>query len=284
MRESTFCASSVELNVARGVNEGPPVVLLHGMTRRWQDFTSILPALESRWHVVGVDLRGHGRSGRADGAYRVIDYVADVVELLRETLSEPAILIGHSLGSMVAAAVAAQVPGRVRAVVLEDPTFEMTGGRIAEGSFLDLFQAFEPLAGSNRPLNEIARELAESRIHVPGRIDKVRLGDLRNAVSLLFTASCLRCVDPRAFRSAIAGQWLDGYDVAATLGQIGCPTLMLQGDPAVGGALPDDYALELASHIRGGVHIRIPGVGHNIHAEQPEAMLRLVLPFLSSLE
>lgn len=284
MREFPFDAGSVSLNVARGPIEGTPLVLLHGVTRCWQDFTPIFPALMARWQVVAVDLRGHGGSGRVPPFYHVIDYVDDIVKLIRETFDEPAIVIGHSLGAMVAAAVAAKAPDRVKALVMEDPTFAMTASRIGEGSFLDLFHAFQPLAGSDRPVAEIAHELAEARIFVPGSMEKARLGDLRNAVSLRFSASCLKRLDRDVLMSAIAGRWLEGYDVTATLRRITCPTLMLQGDFACGGALPDDYAVEIASQIRECLHIRMSRVGHNIHADQPEALLRIVLPFLSSLE
>lgn len=284
MREFSFDAGPVSLNIATGPDNGPPLVLLHGVTRRWQDFNSILPALSLNHRVLGVDLRGHGRSGRVPGAYRVIDYVNDVVELIRETADEPVVLIGHSLGSMVAAAVAARAPDRVRTLVLEDPTFEMTARRIREGTFLDLFHAFQPHAGSQHTVSAIARELGQAPIYLPGRSETVTLGSLRNEVALRFSAACLKQLDRDVLTPAIAEQWLDGYDVPTTLNSLKCPTLLLQGDFSAGGALPDPYATELASLIPGCVHIRVPGVGHNIHAENAEAMLRLVLPFLSSLD
>lgn len=285
MREIRFETGSVTLNVARGPASGPPLILLHGVTRRWQDFLPLLPALSAAWEVHALDFRGHGRSDPAgSGAYRVIDYVPDVLAYLREGVSGPAVVLGHSLGSMVAAAVATRAPERVRGLILEDPTFEMTGARVAESGFLDLFQAFQPLAGSPQPTEAVAATLAESRVGVPGRSDRPRLGDLRDPVSLRFSASCLKRLDPEVLTSAIAGRWLDGYDVPATLGGVRCPTLMLQGEQALGGALPDDYAAELARHIPGCLHLKMPGVGHNIHAGQAEAMLRLVLPFLASLD
>jgi pimeloyl-ACP methyl ester carboxylesterase len=284
VQESSFEAGGLALNLATGPAAGAPVVLLHGVTRRWQDFLPILPALAARWHVHAIDLRGHGRSGRAAGAYRVIDYVPDVVAFLRDGLAGPAIVLGHSLGAMVAAAAAAEAPGRVRALVLEDPTFAMTGHRIGETGFLDLFRAYQAFAGSGRPVEEIAAALAEAPVAVPGRDGPVRLGEIRDPAALRLSASCLRRLDPDVLPPAIAGRWLDGYDVGATLGRVACPTLLLRGDFAAGGALPDAYAAELAAALRGCLHLRLSGVGHNIHATQAEAMLRLVLPFLASLE
>ncbi len=286
MIEKTHRAGSLPLHHAEGPDHGPPLVLLHGVIRRWQDFLPILPALCFRWRVLAVDFRGHGRSGHdPDGRYRVVDYVADVVSLIEHrSPSEPVILVGHSLGAMVAAAVAAEMPGRVRAVVLEDPPFAMMGDRIGETSYLDLFRGYRPFAGSRLPVPEIAAGLAEIRLTPPGQTAPIRLGDARDATSLRFSASCLRQLDPAVLGPIVDGRWLDGYDVAGTLRKVACPTLLLQADFAAGGALPDDYAVEVASTIPDATHIRLPGIGHQIHGSQPEAMLRLMTGFLESLD
>src|SRR4051812_34884083 len=98
MLEQTFRTSSgVSLNIAVGPRAGPPIVLLHGVTRRWQDWLTALAAFTARWQVFAVDFRGHGRSGRsASKSYRIADYVPDLVEFLHRDLPEPAIVVGHS--------------------------------------------------------------------------------------------------------------------------------------------------------------------------------------------
>lgn len=285
MREqATETSAGVRLNVAVGERPGPPLVLLHGVTRRWQDWLTLTPFLESTWRVYAVDFRGHGRSSRTPGAYRMADYVPDVVDLLRRELDEPAVIIGHSLGGNVAAAVAAEAPDRVRALVLEDPPLEMAGPRLGETTLVETFQAFIKHAGSTRPAAEIAAELAEARVPAPGRDRIVRLGDVRDAVSLLASAAGLKRLDPEVLASPLAGRWLDGFDVPAILGRIACPTLLIQADFAVGGLLPDDYAKAMDAFLRDGLHVKLPGVGHNVHTTAHEAMVRLVIPFLGSLE
>jgi pimeloyl-ACP methyl ester carboxylesterase len=283
VRERPFATGNVTLNVAVGPPNGPPVLLLHGVTRRWQDWRVLLPSLTFDFQAHALDFRGHGRSGRAPGSYRVVDYVPDVLAYLRQAIELPAVVVGHSLGGMVAAAVAAELPGRVRALVLEDPTFAMTGDRIGETSFPDLFRAFLPHAGSARPVAEIAAELAEAPIHQPDRPVPARLGEVRDAVNLRTSAAGLKHLDPDVLTAPLAGRWLDGYDVPATLARVACPTLFLQGDFAAGGALPDEYAAELAAALRDVALVKLPGIGHNIHGTQPGAMLNLMLPFLDSL-
>jgi pimeloyl-ACP methyl ester carboxylesterase len=284
VERSFVTAAGVTLNVATTGGTGPSVVLLHGVTRRWQDWLTVVPHLASRWRVVALDFRGHGRSDRTPGAYRVADYAPDVIDFLRRGLDEPAILIGHSLGGNVAAAVAAGAPERVRAVVLEDPPLEMAGPRLAETYFFEMFRVSQRLAGSNRSLAAVAAELAEARILTPSLADRVRLGDVRDPVSLRVSASGLKRLDPEVLDVPLSGAWLNGSDVAANLHQITCPALLLQAEFTLGGILPEDHATEMAAFLRDGVHIKLPGLGHNIHGTATEAMMRLVVPFLGSLD
>jgi pimeloyl-ACP methyl ester carboxylesterase len=285
MLEKAFGTSAgVTLNVATTSRPGAPAVLLHGVTRRWQDWLTAVPYLSSHWQVIALDFRGHGRSGRTPGAYRITDYVPDVVDFLRRGLDEPALLIGHSLGGNVAAAVAAEAPERVRALVLEDPPLGMAGPRLAETYFPETFRVFIRHAGSDRPVGVIAAELAEARVPGPGRAGLVRLGDVRDPVSLRASASGLKRLDPEVLETPIAGCWLDGCDVAEAMRRIACPTLLLQADDTVGGILPDDHAVEMAALVGDCAHVKLTGIGHNIHATATEAMMRLVVPFFVSLE
>src|SRR5687767_1435425 len=123
LRESTLSTGGFKLNLAVGQASGPPLVLFHGVTRRWQDYATLLPVLAMRWHVHAPDFRGHGLSDRRTNGYLVIDYMQDALTLLA-TLAQPAVLFGHSLGAMVAVAAAAAKPEQVKAVILEDPPFD----------------------------------------------------------------------------------------------------------------------------------------------------------------
>jgi len=113
--EHTFHTGTVDLNYAEGEASGPPIVLLHGGSLRWQSVMPLIPDLAARWHVYAPDLRGHGRSGRVPGRYRLQDYASDVALFLEQVVTAPAILFGHSLGGHVAILVAALHPELVRA-------------------------------------------------------------------------------------------------------------------------------------------------------------------------
>ena len=282
MKTHRFDSGAGELAYAEGPDDGPPVVLLHGFARCWRDFGVILPTFR-RWHVHAIDFRGHGDSGRTPGAYRVVDYVGDVVAFIERKVARPTLLLGHSLGGMVAAAVAAERPALVRAVILEDPPFAMMGRRIGETAYLGLFRAYRDLLESTDSEESLATALAEVPLGSQRGGPTVRLGDVREAEALRFLAECLRRLDPEALEPIVAGRWLDGFDVEAVLRRVACPALLLQADFAAGGVLPDDYAATLAGLLPRGELVRFDDVGHQIHAAVPEAMVGYSEDFLESI-
>ena len=284
MDEQTFRSPGCSINVAMSPVLGPPLVLLHGLTRAWQDFVPLLPAFAPRWRVYALDFRGHGRSGRVAGGYAVWDYVRDVTAFLRHGLPEPAVIYGHSLGGMVAAAAAAEASECVAALVLEDPPFDMMGARIGEVVRLDLFEAYAAVAGSNQTVEEIAAILAESLVVPPGASAAVRLGDWRDATALRFHAKCLKRLDPEVLAPVLEKRWFENLSSDEILRRVRCPTLLVQADATVGGMLPDDYASALVSLVPRGVRVKISGVGHNIHWYNTHEMTRHTLGFLESLD
>jgi pimeloyl-ACP methyl ester carboxylesterase len=281
MMQERSLAGEVELNLAAGPASGPPLLLLHGVTRLWQDFVPLLPGLMTRWHVHALDLRGHGRSGRAPGRYRVADHARDVAGLVRD-LREPVVLYGHSLGALVAVVVAAAVPEAVRAVLLEDLPGPGLVARLHETPFHGLFAGLRELARRGGPVDVLTRELAELPVGTPAG-PSVRLGDLRDGTSLRFTARCLRQIDPEVLTPVLERRLLEGCDLGEQLGRVRCPALLLRADEAYGGMLSRAEAAEIVGRLRECVAIDRPGVGHLIHWLEPDATLRFVLGFLESL-
>ncbi len=280
--EISLATDRVELNLAEGPTAGPPLLLLHGVARRWQDYAVFAPALAARWHVLALDFRGHGNSRRAD-QYRVVDYVHDALAVLHKRTSQPAVVYGHSLGAMVAAAVASQAPERVRAVVLEDPPFGTLGPEIRQTAFHSMFTAFSELAGSEHSVDELAAALANVTITTPGKPLRLRMSELRDPAALRFMASCLKRLDPAAMTPLVEGRWMEGYDQESILRGISCPALLLQGEYAQGGMLADAEAARVTQLLPRGLCIKVAGAGHLLHTMQPETTLRLVTAFLESL-
>jgi pimeloyl-ACP methyl ester carboxylesterase len=279
--EELIPVGDLRLNVASGPRNGPPLWLLHGLIRRWQDFGPIIPGLTPRWTVRGHDHRGHGRSDRAD-SYHVPDYAADAAALLTD-LSEPAVLVGHSLGALLALDLAAKHPDRVAAAVLLDPPGGGFIARIAETPYAVIWGAMKPLAGGERPTPDIARALADIRVPTGKPGETARFGDQRDAAALRFVAGCLRAMDPAALAPAVEGGWLGGFDTLATAARVTCPVLLVAGDPRVGGMLPPADADPLAAALADCTRVELPGVGHLPHTQDPGATLTLLHAFLDAL-
>ena len=284
LNEQLFHHDRVSLNFASGPRSGPALVFLHGVTRRWQSFVPLIPTLSTRWHVHALDHRGHGLSSRVPAGYLVKDYVHDAVAFVQNQVQGPAVLYGHSLGAMVAAGVAAELPQQVKGVVLEDPPFGTMGSHIGQSALLSYFAGVQPFAGSTLPVGALARQLAEIPLTTPGKAGSVRLGDTRDMASLRFTARCLKQLDRDVLSPIVAGRWLDGFDWGAVLSNVGCPALLLQADLSVGGMLTDDDAAEAERLMPDCSRVRLSKAGHLIHWLQTETCLRLVNSFLESLE
>ncbi|GAA2204418.1 alpha/beta fold hydrolase [Nonomuraea monospora] len=111
-----------------GDPSSPPLMLIHGRTADHNDWNGITQHFAARHHVFVPDLRGHGASDHP-GEYPLPGMAADVVALLDHLGVGRVTLIGHSLGGVVAALVAAGHPGRIERLVLEDPppAYPLTG-------------------------------------------------------------------------------------------------------------------------------------------------------------
>lgn len=282
--EKTLDVAGVRLNYAEGPATGPPLVLLHGLGRRWQVFMPLIPALALRWQIFALDFRGHGKSARVPHAYRGLDYAADTVQFLRECVPENPIIFGHSLGGMVTMWIAAEHPAIVRAIALGDNAINV-GAAFRKEMYVDLFTGLRDLASRGGSIPEIARGIAEIRLHVPNVSTPVRIGDLpgNDQAYLEWWARCVSQADPDTYGMTLDGSAREGWDGPALLAQITCPTLLLQADPQMGGLMSDAdvaQALELLKHP---VHVCFESLGHGLYMQQPEPVLRALTNFLDSL-
>jgi pimeloyl-ACP methyl ester carboxylesterase len=271
LTERSFETGTGSIAYAETADAGPLLLLLHGVTSRWQDWLPVVPVLAQRWRVVAADLRGHGRSAHIHDQYGLMQYVSDVAALIRHLGGQPAVVVGHSLGAMIAIGLASEAPELVRAAVLEDPPLGAFNGEpFAHRPEHARFLAMRELARAGHPQAELARLLAAQ---MPGA----------NPLAPRSRARSLSQIDPDVLSAILENRSIDGYDLGARLGQIGCPVLLLQGNVELGGALADDLARWAASLVPDCAHVSLPNVGHGIHAEQPLIFGQLATSFLESL-
>jgi pimeloyl-ACP methyl ester carboxylesterase len=279
--ERLFPCGGFTLTGATGPVTGPPIVFLHGITRGWQDFLTLMPALAPRWSPVAFDFRGHGGSDRA-GRYLVADHAADALAFLKAHVDRPAVLYGHSLGALAAAAVASAAPERVLAVVLEDPPAEPLLKNIRRTVFHTLFRILQSFAGQDRPVAEIARDLGGYLMPMPSGPPK-SLAQIRDVVSIRFMAKCLKSCDPEVLTAVIESRWLDGFDVEAVFSGVKCPALLFRADEGSGGMLAKAEGDRVARLIPDCTVVEWPATGHLIHWLQPETVAKFTTGFLEAL-
>ena len=257
----------------RGQQNQHPLVLLHGFTGSARGWGSLLDVLANSFHVIALDMLGHGQSdGPSEPARYSIEHCrADIIAVLQESgiQAGEAILLGYSMGGRIALYTA--FSGYFRALILEsaspgiaDPT-EREQRRKSDSALADRIEregiaAFVhywerlPLFASQEALSPEQQEaLHQQRLH--------------NTAQGL--ANSLRGVG--------TGTQPVLHDA---LPKLALPVLLLTGElDKKFCAIAQDMKFQLL-HAQWAV---VPGAGHTIHLEQPEQFVQLVEAFCAAL-
>jgi pimeloyl-ACP methyl ester carboxylesterase len=122
------------LHVSIDAGSGPVVVLIHGIASSSTTFQNLIPLIESTHRVVAIDLLGFGQSVAPDSARFTIeehvDAVAEVISRLK--LRGPFVLVGHSMGALIAARYASVSPRRVSKLILVSPPIYLPATLISD--------------------------------------------------------------------------------------------------------------------------------------------------------
>lgn len=260
VQHHTIEANGVPLHVVEaGDPQGAPVLWLHGIWDRWLMWEDVVPQIPG--HHFMVEFRGHGESGKPEGAerYRWVDYADDIVALI-DALGFPQFaVVGFSLGAITATLVAAREPERVVRAVAVDPPYQ--DGSPAIERFRDIREI------KHLPTEELVSMLSFMR---PNRDD----GEWRRE------ASWLQMTADGPFDAVIAGTQGD-QELEKNLPRITQPFLVLQADPTAGGSLSDAMAERAMALLPNARLVHFPGSGHTIAHDQPDAFVAAVKAFLA---
>ncbi|MPQ96484.1 alpha/beta fold hydrolase [Modestobacter sp. I12A-02628] len=242
----------------------PPVLLVHGWTCDSHDWSDQLDSLATRHRVIAPDLRGHGRSSTPAAGYTAQHHAADLVALLDRLDVGPVVVIGHSLGAVVAAALAVEHPERVLATVVVEPAYgqpppalewlvgvaDQFGTQDGNALAADLQAATEPTAP--------ARQRAWHRRRTLGMAPALLARTFR---------------DMYVVPEQVSGQPATDRYLAGRR----CPTLAFH-------RLPDmaDWERGVLTHPASRA-VSWEGSGHWLHQERPVEFNRLVLDWLADL-
>jgi pimeloyl-ACP methyl ester carboxylesterase len=250
-----------------GPEDGAPVVFLHGVSGSMRTYAWLPEEIAKGRRIVRVDLRGHGGSEHASGAYDIDSYGEDVVDLLRETVRRPAVLVGHSLGGVVAWWVAQRHPELVGAAFLEDPPLYM--GEPAEHELNGAVPIFRVLLDTvaRWKAQGIAADAAAAQLAAapfgpdPSRTSAEGLSD---DVPAARAEAWLR-MDPGVLEGAADRSTLAPTD---TTSPVSVPVFVLAADDEKGAVFPSRHSERLAISHPDVEVTRVAGAGHSIHDER----------------
>ncbi|HEY8601883.1 MAG TPA: alpha/beta hydrolase, partial [Thermomicrobiales bacterium] len=238
----------------------PPVVMLHGIWDTWRIFERLAMRLAAERTIYTLDLRGHGDSDKPADGYALGDYAADVHDVLDQLGHEQFVLLGFSLGALVATQLVADQPERVARLILEDPPYSPDADPRGRAAWLGTLLEIKQL-----PFEEVVEELSD-------------LYPTRDRATNELSARALINTADGPFR-ALRDSGIS-LDIPAILARYAQPTLILRADPQYGGALNERGRDELLAARPDAQVVEFPGTGHLIHVEREEAFTAAVEAFL----
>jgi pimeloyl-ACP methyl ester carboxylesterase len=271
----------VDLEIVQAGMGATTVLVVPGFGGGIRAYDAFLRALADEYHVLGLSVRGFGRSAWA-APYSIGDWVADVVGVVRDATRTPVVAIGHSFGAYLALAAAAQEPSRFRAVVSLDQILDLAVfvplARHLNGYWQQVRLAVIEAAGDT---DELAASLAEV-IALDGR-----LGDTRSVDELRETAQLWSTQDPAVLDSLTderSDEWMRDPQITDLPRRVSCPVFFVDGDPEAGSIVSAEMAAGNLASFAGSRQVRLDGVGHQLGLDNtPERVVDAIRPLLAQL-
>jgi pimeloyl-ACP methyl ester carboxylesterase len=263
-----------------GNDSGTPLVFLHGLSSARSTWARFTAEFGPERRVLTIDHRGHGESAHARGTYTLDHYGPDVATFIEQVVGGPVLLIGHSLGGVIAHTIAWSRPDLVRGVLLEDPPLYVGERDSGDDTFTVIFtlmrQVTRDMQGRNAPVGDYEAMMATA----PNRTGTGTLADLFGEEGTRAQAQAMAALDPEIYTAALDGT---GLASAAPETPLSCPTRLLRADPALGAAFSAaDETRFLATNPHAAV-TEIAGASHLIHDEQPERFVAEVRALLDDV-
>ena len=259
------------------LGSGTPIAFIHGLSGRWPNWLEQLAALSARHRVIAMDLPGFGHSPMPAQPISMALYAELVAGVLDELGVERSVLVGNSMGGLIASELAIAQPQRVERLVLV--------------SSAGISTQREPTAAMRfTALSGLDRGLAAGAGLIAARADAVaRHRKLRN------TGLALVVRHPSRLEPAIASELIRGAgkpgllgalesmladDLRSRLDQILCPTLIVWGERDR--MLPVRDSEVFASLIPDARLVIFEDTGHMAMLERPAAFNALLEDFLAA--
>ena len=127
MQEIRVKVNQIELQVREYEHEGDPIIFLHFSGANSMMWQRIIPYFQDHYHLILVDLRGHGKSDKPETGYHIDKMAGDVVGVIQHLKLKQAHIVGSSLGAEVGLSIAANYPEKVISLVCEGAVYSEYG-------------------------------------------------------------------------------------------------------------------------------------------------------------
>lgn len=269
--------TDIDLAYVDSGGSGPPLVFIHGLSSYTSFWEYQLPGFASTHRVLALDLPGYGASAKPDAPYTPPWY-ADVVSAWLDRVGvDKATIVGHSMGGQIALTLALDHPEKVGRLVLSAPAglepFNPGAARFMKDFWTErrATQTTEDQVRANFVTQVFNRRDAGVERLIE---ERVRLGQ-----SPSFGGTSV------AVARSVAGM-LD-FPVRDRLGAIAVPTLVVFGsadrmipNPIFTGGATRTIARIAEERIPGARVVMVPGAGHTVHHDAPEAFNAALAEFL----
>lgn len=240
--------------------EGAPFVLLHGLGTHMDIWNGLLPYLPPNLQIIRCDIRGHGRSSAPNAPYAIGQLISDIETVLDHLCVRDAVVLGTSIGGMIAQGLAVKRLDLVRGMVLSN-----TAAKIGNAD------------------------------HWQDQIDEYRAHRLSNSTDSIlqkwFSRDYRMFNQTRIFRQVLLSTPVEGYlgcchamkgtDFYTTTSGLRLPTLGIASSEDQ--VTPPDLVRETLDVIPGSKFHLMRRVGHLPCVEAPEAYAEVITKFLKDI-
>ena len=268
-RSKTLALNGLQVRYLEWGDAGaPPVVCVHGYTSSAEAFNAPARRFEDRFRLIVPDVRGHGESAWSpDGAYQYADQAGDVGALVDALRLDRFILIGTSMGGIIAMTYAGAHPERLAGLVLNDigPDVEDGSKRITSmvGSRPDSFATLDDAIAWRRQASPVtaSRSAEDQR--------ELALGVLRQDAA----GAWVWKMDPAYIQQRVQHGPPRRPDLWPVLAKVPCPTLVVWGTAS--DVLSEAQARRMAEVLPHGELVSVPGVAHAPTLVEPVVLTAL---------
>ncbi|MEO0915445.1 MAG: 3-oxoadipate enol-lactonase [Pseudomonadota bacterium] len=259
MKVAAFSGADLTYRID-GAESGPPVVFVNSLGTDYRLWDKLIPLLPAGLRLIRFDKRGHGLSTCPEPPFTMGALIADLEQLLDHLGVTGAVIVGCSIGGMIAQGLAVKRLDQVRAMVLSN-----TGAKIGTtGMWADRIAAVET-----------------------GGVEALADTILERWFSTKFRAT----PELSAWRAMLTRTPKDGYigcsaaiantDFYTTTASLTLPTLAIAGSED--GSTPPDLVRETAALVKGSRFELIRGAGHLPMVEAPERYAEILNRFLQDI-